>query len=80
VSEELSGRSNVTILQADLTDFKAIKVRGAAHAEASGQANEATWQGTVEETAKITGGGLDVLIANAAYMSGFDSFDGIGDL
>jgi NAD(P)-dependent dehydrogenase (short-subunit alcohol dehydrogenase family) len=61
VSEELSGRSNITILQADLTDYKAIK-------------------GTVEETAKITGGGLDVLIANAAYMSSFDSFDGIGDL
>jgi hypothetical protein len=29
VSEELSGRSNITILQADLTDYKAIKVRGA---------------------------------------------------
>ncbi|RYP14214.1 hypothetical protein DL765_006534 [Monosporascus sp. GIB2] len=61
VSEELSGRSNVHILQADVTDYNALEQ-------------------AVAETARITGGSLDYLIANAGYVSWFDAFDPIGDL
>jgi NAD(P)-dependent dehydrogenase (short-subunit alcohol dehydrogenase family) len=32
------------------------------------------------ETAKITGGSLDYLIANAAYLTTYDQFDPIGVL
>ncbi|GAM42497.1 short chain dehydrogenase [Talaromyces pinophilus] len=34
----------------------------------------------VEETSKITGGSLDVLIASAAYTGDYARFDGLGDL
>ncbi|RYP78227.1 hypothetical protein DL771_000704 [Monosporascus sp. 5C6A] len=61
VSEELSGRSNIHILQADVTDYNALKQ-------------------AVAETAKITGGSLDYLVANAGYVSQFDAFDPIGVL
>ncbi|KAK4234446.1 hypothetical protein C8A03DRAFT_47221 [Achaetomium macrosporum] len=61
VSEQLSGRSNIHILQADLTDYEAM-------------------QRAVADTAKITGGTLDHLIANAAYVSTWDSYDPIGVL
>ncbi|RYP51125.1 hypothetical protein DL768_003472 [Monosporascus sp. mg162] len=61
MSEELSGRSNIHILQADVTDYDALKQ-------------------AVAETAKITGGSLDYLVANAGYVSRFDTFDPIGVL
>ncbi|KAI1377707.1 hypothetical protein F4677DRAFT_415282 [Hypoxylon crocopeplum] len=61
VSEELQGRSNIHILQADILDYDALK-------------------GAVEDTAKITGGSLDYLIANAGYVSRFDAYDPIGVL
>ncbi|KAI4861822.1 hypothetical protein F4820DRAFT_451600 [Hypoxylon rubiginosum] len=61
VSEELQGRSNIHILQADILDYDALK-------------------GAVEDTAKITGGSLDYLIANAGYVSQFDAYDPIGVL
>ncbi|EED21072.1 short chain dehydrogenase (AtsC), putative [Talaromyces stipitatus ATCC 10500] len=34
----------------------------------------------VQETSKITGGSLDVLIANAVYLSDFSQYEGIGNL
>jgi NAD(P)-dependent dehydrogenase (short-subunit alcohol dehydrogenase family) len=61
VATELSGRSNITIMQADVCDYEALKKAAA-------------------ETAEITGGSLDYLIANAAFQSHFDAFDGIGAL
>ncbi|KAK3305990.1 uncharacterized protein B0T15DRAFT_556605 [Chaetomium strumarium] len=61
VSELLSGRSNIHILQADLTDYR-------------------TLQRAAADTAKITGGTLDYLIANAAYVSTWDSYDPFGVL
>ncbi|PTB37196.1 uncharacterized protein TrAFT101_010932 [Trichoderma asperellum] len=61
VAEELAGRSNIHILQADITDYEAVK-------------------SAVAQTAKITGGGLDHLIANAAYVSEYDAYDPIGVL
>ncbi|KAH8697005.1 hypothetical protein BGW36DRAFT_377747 [Talaromyces proteolyticus] len=61
VSEELQARSNIHILQADISDYGAM-------------------QNAAEETAHITGGGLDYLIANAGMVAGFDAFDPIGIL
>ncbi|KAL2130279.1 hypothetical protein VTI74DRAFT_6673 [Chaetomium olivicolor] len=61
ISELLGGRSNIHILQADLTDYNAI-------------------QSAVAATAKITGGTLDYLIANAARLSHWDLYDPIGVL
>ncbi|RYP12602.1 hypothetical protein DL765_007233 [Monosporascus sp. GIB2] len=58
VAEELSGRSNITILNADLSKRNTLK-KAAAEAEA-------------------ILGGLDYLFANAAYITDFDSFDGLG--
>ncbi|GAB1317990.1 hypothetical protein MFIFM68171_08200 [Madurella fahalii] len=61
VSEQLSGRSNIHILQADLTNYEAMRL-------------------AVQDTATITGGTVDYLIANAAYVSTWDSYDPIGVL
>ncbi|KAI5854503.1 hypothetical protein GGS23DRAFT_474836 [Durotheca rogersii] len=61
VAAELAGRTNIHILQADITDYNALKQAAA-------------------DTAKITGGSLDYLIANAGYVSQFDSYDPLGVL
>ncbi|KAF2489315.1 NAD(P)-binding protein [Lophium mytilinum] len=63
VSEDpdLKGRSNIHILEADVTNYDALKKAAA-------------------DTAKITGGSIDYLIANAGYVSQFDGFDPIGVL
>ncbi|KAF1846634.1 NAD(P)-binding protein [Cucurbitaria berberidis CBS 394.84] len=61
VAEELSGRSNITILEADVTKYDAVKKAAA-------------------DTATITGGRLDYLIANAAYLSEADNYTSIGVL
>ncbi|KAF2272615.1 NAD(P)-binding protein [Westerdykella ornata] len=61
VKDELNGRPNITILQADITDYAALKK-------------------AAEDTSKITGGHLDYLIANAALVSKYDGYDGIGTL
>ncbi|KAK5654588.1 hypothetical protein OQA88_7217 [Cercophora sp. LCS_1] len=63
VSEDadLKNRTNIHIVEADISDYNTLKAAAA-------------------ETAKITGGSLDYLIANAAYVTGFDAFDPIGDL
>ncbi|KAI1125560.1 hypothetical protein F5Y10DRAFT_227570 [Nemania abortiva] len=61
VSEELNGRSNIHILQADITKYDEIKQ-------------------VVQDTAAITGGALDYLVANAAYVSKWDAWDPIGIL
>ncbi|KAK8133319.1 hypothetical protein PG999_001492 [Apiospora kogelbergensis] len=63
VSEDadLKDRSNIHLLEAELTNYEALK-RAA------------------EDTAKITGGSLDYLVASAAYVSQFDAYDSIGVL
>ncbi|KAK4221861.1 NAD(P)-binding protein [Podospora fimiseda] len=58
---ELSNRTNIHLLEADLTNYAALK-------KAS------------EDAAPITGGKLDILIANAAYLDGFDAYDAVGKL
>ncbi|KAK2615241.1 hypothetical protein N8I77_002009 [Diaporthe amygdali] len=57
VAEELSGRSNVTILEADVTDYDAVKK-------------------AAESSVAVTGGKVDYLIANAGFVSTWDSFGG----
>ncbi|KAH8893324.1 NAD(P)-binding protein [Thozetella sp. PMI_491] len=61
VANELGDRKNISIMQADLTDWKAI-------------------QATVDETAKITGGSLDYLIANAGFVSRWSALNTLGNL
>ncbi|KAF2805520.1 NAD(P)-binding protein [Mytilinidion resinicola] len=63
VSEDsdLKGRSNIHILEADVTNYDALKKAAA-------------------DTAEITGGSIDYLIANAGYVSQFDGYDAIGVL
>ena len=39
-----------------------------------------TLKKAAEDTAKITGGSIDYLIGNAAYLTTFDSFDSPGEL
>ncbi|KAK4202109.1 putative short chain dehydrogenase [Triangularia verruculosa] len=58
---DLLGRSNIRILQADITDYTALK------------------QAAVD-TAGITGGSLDYIIANAGLVPKFDLFLPIGEL
>ncbi|KAF7552728.1 hypothetical protein G7Z17_g4117 [Cylindrodendrum hubeiense] len=55
VNRELKQRANLHILQADITDYDALKA-------------------SVEEVSKITGGGLDYLIANAAFVSNYSAW------
>ncbi|KAJ5788657.1 hypothetical protein N7457_003647 [Penicillium paradoxum] len=62
VKQELSERTNIHIIEADITDYAALKVAAAA------------------ETASITGGGLDYLIANAGLVSHWDIYEPIGTL
>ncbi|KAK5193709.1 hypothetical protein LTR99_006061 [Exophiala xenobiotica] len=61
ITEELSDRSNISIVEADLTEYEALKRAAAAVATA-------------------TGGKLDYLIANAAYLPLYDQFESIGAL
>ncbi|KAK4638730.1 hypothetical protein QC761_704950 [Podospora bellae-mahoneyi] len=63
VSEDavLQGRPNIYILQADITDYNALKQAAA-------------------DTAEITGGSLDYIIANAGLVPKFDLFLPIGEL
>ncbi|KAL5333467.1 NAD(P)-binding protein [Aspergillus crustosus] len=61
VTDELSGRRNIYILQGDLDDYDSLESAAAS-------------------TATITGGGLDYLIANGAFLSSFDAFDPISEL
>ncbi|KAI3393786.1 hypothetical protein diail_3607 [Diaporthe ilicicola] len=58
VAKELSDRSNITILEADLTKYEAIKK-------------------AAEDSVAVTGGKVDYLIANAAYVSQWDAFAGL---
>jgi NAD(P)-dependent dehydrogenase (short-subunit alcohol dehydrogenase family) len=77
MKEELSERSNIHIVQADITDYAALQVSTPNRRKDS--ANTLT-QAAVAETANITGGGLDYLIANAGVVSHFDAYDPIGVL
>ncbi|KAH8679221.1 hypothetical protein BGZ61DRAFT_551684 [Ilyonectria robusta] len=61
VDRELKQRANLHILQADITDYEALKA-------------------SVDEVSKITGGSLDYIIANAAFVSTYSAWDTLGSL
>jgi NAD(P)-dependent dehydrogenase (short-subunit alcohol dehydrogenase family) len=71
-------------LQADVTDYNALQVGSQLSLGDKsylwGSDAETVLQAAVAETAKITGGSLDYLIANAAFLTLFDAFDPIGTL
>jgi NAD(P)-dependent dehydrogenase (short-subunit alcohol dehydrogenase family) len=75
---ELNNRSNIHILAADITDYAALQVI-APHIASNTNTNT-SYQTAVSETAKLTGGSLDYIIANAGLITPFDQYDGIGDL
>ncbi|KAF2870607.1 hypothetical protein BDV95DRAFT_574221 [Massariosphaeria phaeospora] len=61
VAEELSGRTNITILHGDLVDYSSLEKAAA-------------------DTAAITGGSIDYLIANAAQVTEYDAYRSIDSL
>ncbi|KAM5343335.1 hypothetical protein ACJ41O_014301 [Fusarium nematophilum] len=61
ITQELPGRDNLHIIQADINDYEALKA-------------------SVEETSKLTGGGLDVIIANAVYAAPSSAYYPMGVL
>ncbi|KAL4815437.1 hypothetical protein BDW67DRAFT_191505 [Aspergillus spinulosporus] len=61
VAEELNGRTNIHVVQADLNVYRTLEAAAA-------------------ETSEITGGGLDYLIANAAYLTKYDHFESLNTL
>ncbi|KAL2151661.1 hypothetical protein VTH82DRAFT_6759 [Thermothelomyces myriococcoides] len=57
-----------------------LKGRGNIHILQADLVDYASLKAAAKETANITGGSLDYLIANAALVSQFDAYDPIGDL
>ena len=82
VAAELPGRANIHVVQGDLTDYATLKVKYilSTFGIADGRKCSQLEQSAAAETATITGGGLDYLIANAGFISSFDSYDPIGVL
>ena len=87
VSEDpdLKGRHNIHIVQADVTDYNALQVGsqlglGPDPMSELSSGAEAVRQAAAAETAKITSGSLDYLIANAGLVTSFDAYDPIGTL
>ncbi len=71
-------RSNVHIVHGDLDSYDSLKVgfvRSARAADADGCRQQAS-----EATARITGGGLDYLIANGARLPEESSFLSFGEM
>lgn len=77
MTSELAGRSNVHLLEGDVTNYDSLKVYSF-RKDPSPYAD--FLKSAAAESSKITGGSLDYLIANAGYVSFFDPFDGIGTL
>ncbi|TVY84580.1 putative oxidoreductase [Lachnellula suecica] len=69
VAAEISGKKNIFVVQGDLTDVESLK------ASFSGQRGSA-----LTETEKITGGSLDILIANAGLISDYSGLKSLTEL
>ena len=72
-------------MQADVTDYNALQVGsqlglGPDPMSELSSGAEAVRQAAAAETAKITSGSLDYLIANAGLVTSFDAYDPIGTL
>ena len=73
---------NLSFLQADITDLDALKVGIGIPNEASAHfgCGLIVFKSAATETAKLTGGGLDYLINNAALVSNRSRYQTLGDL
>lgn len=70
---------NIHVLQADVVDHRAVKVRArTAHGQGTA-ADSCILQAAATDVAKQTGGSLDVLIYNAARMEMTNMFHGLTD-
>lgn len=83
IETELGIPDNVHILEADMADYQALEVNHGKSPRLSlslrYRAN-CGYKATVGQVTKITGGKLDFIIANAALVSTWSAYDGIGDL
>lgn len=70
-------RSNIHILQGDVTDYESLKVYRAMISLNSLMYHT---QRAADETAKITGGRLDYIIANAALITKWSAYNSMGEL
>lgn len=79
VKEELSERSNITILEAELTSHDAIKVRENACERGVEDVivAKSKYQKAAESSVAVTGGKVDYIIANAGYVPTWDMFQGL---
>ena len=77
---------NLSFVQADITDIDALKVRRTGNAQYSSTDFPAETKAdqypktAAAETARLTGGGLDYLVNNAAFVSNTSGFRTLGDL
>ena len=73
---------NLTFLQADITDLDALKVGGSMHyyTVVFLGCTLIVSKSAATETARLTGGGLDYLINNAALVSNTSRYRTLGDL
>lgn len=74
IEREIPGRSNLHMIQADVGDYDALKVRITAVLVLELNANVIE-QASVNEVSKITGGGLDYIIANAAFQDAWSAYE-----
>ena len=81
VASELNQLKNVHILQADLTDYDALKASRRPRSRDPGT-HLLTWpqQASVDDVAKITGGSIDVIIVNAGISPVSSAYDPIGTM
>ena len=73
---------NLTFLEADITDLDALKVGVPMpyHTVALWGCRLIVLKSAATETARLTGGGLDYLINNAALISNTSRYRTLGDL
>ena len=73
---------NLHFLEADVTDLEALKVgiRTSNEVVAVCRCGLIVFKSAATETARLTGGGLDYLINNAALISSASSYRTLGDL
>jgi hypothetical protein len=80
IASELDNRQNIHIVQGDMTDYASLKVLGIIGTSYLCRIGWQYDQKAVEDTAEITGGALDYVIANAAWQSTWSAYDPIGVL
>lgn len=81
IASELNQAKNVHILQADVTDYAALKGGELLWPQIPSRPSaNVTQQASVDEVIKITGGSLDFIIGNAGVAPQSSAFDPFGVL